>query len=369
MKEKKKFSGRIISGTGRAAFFTGLDWVREQCREKLGFTPFPGTLNLEIGGENIDINDFMRSESVVELLSPEPDGCGAQIVPIFLEGLSAGLIVPDESVRVHGENVVEIIAPLNLRQALSKGDGDLVSGFAVADNSCKSGVFLRQPAKLEVEAVMLDLDGTIIDSVGIYYEIVDAVLEQLELPRVLPEQIKKANENGTFLWEKLFPEEMFNDNTRLKDEAWAIARKLAPEMFNNRVELLPGAAAMLKQIATGGLPLAVVTATPRQNMPAKLKPLAAAGVLDLLQEIITADDTKRKKPAADPLLECCRRLAVDPEKSVYIGDTLVDIQAGKAAGTGTVGVLSGFDNFAMLQRARPDAIVTGLAELDAVISV
>jgi len=138
-------------------------------------------------------------------------------------------------------------------------------------------------------------------------------------------------------------------------------------MFKQRVTLLPGAAESLRKVAACGLKLAVVTSTPLQNMPAKLEPLQAAGIFDLLQEIITADDTERRKPSADPLLECCRRLAVDPGKSVYIGDTLIDIQAGKAAGTGTIGVLTGFDTCEMLQEEKPDAIISSLAGLAEVI--
>jgi HAD superfamily hydrolase (TIGR01509 family) len=246
-------------------------------------------------------------------------------------------------------------------------DGDLVS--VTMNNGTDSCRKLRSKTgkKLIVEAIMFDLDGTIIDSVKIYYRIVQVVLDTLGLPGVSTGQIQKANQDGTFLWEKLFPDSMFNDHPQLKDEAWDIARKITPEMFNGRVQLLPGAKEMLQQIAAQGFKVAVVTATPRQNMHAKLKPLKESGILKLLQEIITADDTVRKKPAAAPLLECSRRLAVNAERCVYIGDTRIDIRAGKAAGTGTIGVLTGFDNHEMLEKEDPDAIIDSLANLPEVI--
>lgn len=369
MNPKPDFTGKIVSGTGKAAFFTQLDWVCEQCFEKLGFRPFPGTLNLEISTDHINTAEFFLADAIVELLPPERAGCGAKVVPIQLEGIAAALIVPDSSVKVHGKNIIEIIAPVNLRQVLGKSDGDLVSGYRVEESGCKQRVFAAQLEKIEVEAVMLDLDGTIIDSIEIYYEIVGAVLKRLDLPQVGPEEIRKANENGTFLWEKLFPIEMFDNNIKLKDEAWVIARELAPGMFNDRVRLLPGAAEMLKQIASTGLKMAVVTSTPRANMPAKLKPLVEAGVLQLFEEIITADDTRLKKPSAEPLLECTRRLTIKVERCVYVGDTLVDIQAGQAAGTRTIGVLTGFDNHQMLRAAQPDAIINSLADLASVVSI
>jgi len=219
-----------------------------------------------------------------------------------------------------------------------------------------------------IDLVMFDLDGTIIDSTGIYYEIVYLVMERLRLPRPTPEQIRRANRNGTFLWEKLFPESCFAEHPGLRDEAWQIAREIAPQRFAQRVRLLPDAAAAIQAIATGGRKLAIVTATPAANLEAKLKPLQEAGIRDLFAEIITADDTEKKKPEPDPLLECCRRLDHGPEKAVYIGDTRVDIRAGRAAGSLTIGVLTGFDDRQMLAAENPDAIIENLAGLEAALA-
>jgi len=367
---QQSFRGEIIQGAGEAAFFTQLDWVMEQCIAKLGFTPFPGTLNLKLADDCNLERELLALRNVVELIPPDDSFCSAQVVPVELEGVAAVVIIPEEKVRVHGWDIVEIMAPVNLQKTLKKQAGDLVSGFFVDSETCKYQRLLNTTKKLDVEAVMLDLDGTIIDSVGIYYEIVKVTLKELGLPEVSTAQIRQANRNGRFLWEKLFPADMFDNQSHLQDEAWVIARRISPGMFKQRVTLLPGAADSLRRIASCGLHLAVVTSTPRQNMEAKLQPLEDAGVLPLLQEIITADDTERKKPAADPLLECCRRLAVDPGKVVYVGDTLIDIQSGKAAGTRTIGVLTGFDTLDILLEEEPDAIIKSLSCLqDAVIMV
>jgi HAD superfamily hydrolase (TIGR01549 family) len=367
MVRQQSFSGEIVKGTGQAAFFTQLDWVVEQSVAKLGFTPFPGTLNLKLTDDCNITRELLAFGDVIELIPPDDSFCSAQVVPVELEGIRAVVIIPEEKVRLHGWDIMEIMAPVNLQKALGKQEGDLVSGIFVDAAARHQRTPLKVTSKLEVETVMLDLDGTIIDSVGIYYEIVKVTLRELNLPQVSTAQIRQANRDGRFLWEKLFPEDMFGDQAHLQDEAWAIARRISPEMFKQRVTLLPGAADSLRKAAACGLKLALVTSTPQQNMPAKLEPLQAAGVFDLLQEIITADDTELRKPSADPLLECCRRLAVDPGGAVYIGDTLIDIQAGKAAGTGTIGVLTGFDTGAMLQEENPDAIIPSLAELSEVI--
>ncbi len=87
----------------------------------------------------------------------------------------------------------------------------------------------------------------------------------------------------------------------------------------------------------------------------------------LMEEIITADDTSRKKPAADPLIECSKRLGIAAGKSVYVGDMRLDIKAGKSAGTKTIGVLTGFADFESLKTEEPDAIINSIAELPDVI--
>ena len=53
-----ELKGKIISGLKKAAFFVQLDWVQEQCNAKLGFYPYPGTLNIEVSSEDFPIIDL-----------------------------------------------------------------------------------------------------------------------------------------------------------------------------------------------------------------------------------------------------------------------------------------------------------------------
>jgi phosphoglycolate phosphatase len=156
---------------------------------------------------------------------------------------------------------------------------------------------------------------------------------------------------------------MKNRKAHLVEKARKIIDEIAPSMFRNQVKLIPGAADALKEIAAMGLQLALVTSTLREYMALKLDPLAQAGVEALFEIIITADDVKNKKPHAEPLVLCCAKLGLAPGNCVYVGDTRVDIQAGKAAGMQTVAVLTGFDDYAALDREKPDAIVKSLSEL------
>jgi phosphoglycolate phosphatase-like HAD superfamily hydrolase len=92
-------------------------------------------------------------------------------------------------------------------------------------------------------------------------------------------------------------------------------------------------------------------------------PFRDAGLEKQLEVIVTADDVRHKKPAAEPLVQCSEKLGVSAEKCVYVGDTRVDIRAGKAAGMGTVGVLTGFDDYDTLKNETPDAIIGSIAQL------
>ena len=228
-------------------------------------------------------------------------------------------------------------------------------------------MFKPKKDKILVDAVIFDLDGTIIDSIGIYYKIVTAVLEKLGLPQISTVDLRNATVNGGFEWSMIFPEEIKENKEELIKNAWKIAEEISPKMFLDKVKLIPGAADILTKVSERGIKLAVVTSTPQKNMTAKLKPLIESGISHLMEQIITADDTTRTKPAADPVIECNKRLGIAAGKSVYVGDMRLDIKAGKAAGTKTIGVLTGFDDFDSLKTEKPDAIINSIAELPDVI--
>ena len=109
MKDHRKIAGRIVSGIKQGAFFTQLDWVQEQCLEKLGFKPFPGTLNLEIPDENMTIIEALQPQEGMELVPPTLNFCSGFVFPITIEGIYGAIVAPAADVWVHGKNIIEII--------------------------------------------------------------------------------------------------------------------------------------------------------------------------------------------------------------------------------------------------------------------
>jgi phosphoglycolate phosphatase len=223
--------------------------------------------------------------------------------------------------------------------------------------------------KLKVEAVLFDLDGTLIDSAPIYYQIIDIVFERLGVPPVSRKTLQEAMDDGDFDWDYVLPDPMKSRKEELIAEARTIIDDIAPPMFRRQIKLIPGAAETCKKIAAQGMKIGLVTSTPTDYISVKLTPLREAGVENLLQVIITADDVVNKKPHAEPLIKGSKDLSVAIEHCVYVGDTRVDIRAGNAAGMKTVGVLTGFDDFKALKRENPDAIIDSIAQLDETIII
>ena len=120
----KQVKGVIASGLGEAAFFTGLDWVKQQCREKLGFEPYPGTLNLKVGSEDLMLMSSLVEEEGVRLVPPTANFCEAACLKVSIGTVEAAAILPH--VDDYHENTIEIIAPVKVKERLNLEDGDTV---------------------------------------------------------------------------------------------------------------------------------------------------------------------------------------------------------------------------------------------------
>ena len=229
------------------------------------------------------------------------------------------------------------------------------------------GILSFSNKKLNVKAVLFDLDGTLIDSAPIYYQIIDIVFEKLGVPPVSRETLQEAMDDGDFDWDFVLPAPMKPRKEELIAEARIIIDDIAPAMFRRQIKLIPGAADICKKIAAQGMKIGLVTSTPTDYISGKLAPLREAGIEKLLQVIVTADDVVNKKPHAEPLIKGSQKLGIAVDKCVYVGDTRVDIRAGIAAGMRTVGVLTGFDGYGSLEKEKPDAIIHSIAHLDETI--
>jgi phosphoglycolate phosphatase len=357
MSRYQVITGKIVSGVGKAAAFTQLEWVRGQCREKLGFEPYPGTLNLEVTEGDVAILEDLWQKACLELAPPTNAFCTGKVMLSCIGEVPAAILLPEASVRVHGERIIEVLAPVRLKDALGLKEGDILSlSVWVADS--------RKDGPLNVETVIFDLDGTLVDSADAYFTLVELTLDHLGFPSVKRERILQAADNGDFDWNLVLPSDLPSEKTHIiKKEAWDYLRVIYPQVFAETVRLFPGVVQVIEGIAAKGMRMGIVTSTPRVSMAHKIHLLKESGIEHYFGALITADDAPRKKPDPDPLLACIHSLGSIAEKSLYVGDTRSDIRAGKAAGMKTAAVLTGFDSRELLTKEAPDLILPSVADL------
>ncbi len=118
------FRGIVVSGRGEGQYFTQLSWVAEQFSIKLGFEPVAGTFNLQLAAADETLLDDLKNLRGVTIIPPEPGFCDAKCFPARIKSVAGALVIP--MVEKYPRNLLEIVAPLNLRHALGVKDGDLV---------------------------------------------------------------------------------------------------------------------------------------------------------------------------------------------------------------------------------------------------
>ena len=127
-KKPVKFRGFVVSGSGEGAYYLGLDEYFVQLRDKLGFLPFKGTLNLEIMDEhNLGKKEEFTGSVPIIINGFSDSGRSFGDIMCFrcrIGGTEGALLVPKRT--HHDERIVEIMAPVNLREAMNLGDGDEV---------------------------------------------------------------------------------------------------------------------------------------------------------------------------------------------------------------------------------------------------
>jgi riboflavin kinase, archaea type len=124
---KISLSGEVTSGLGEGRYYLSQPGYVVQFTERLGYTPYPGTLNVRVGAEALRKIGLVGSWTGIRIDGFQASGRtfgGATCFPARLNGHACHLIHPD---RTHYKDVVEFVAALCLREALPVKDGDTVS--------------------------------------------------------------------------------------------------------------------------------------------------------------------------------------------------------------------------------------------------
>jgi len=114
-----------VQGLGEAADFTQLPWVVEQCRLKLGFEPFPGTVNLQVAPDDMALWADVKRLPGPRIEPPTPAFCEAVCHPVLIAGRPAAILIPH--VDGYPDGKLEIVSPVALVAALGLMLGDEIS--------------------------------------------------------------------------------------------------------------------------------------------------------------------------------------------------------------------------------------------------
>jgi riboflavin kinase len=117
--------GKVITGQGGGTKFLNLPWVQKQIIEKLGFKPFPGTLNLRLTRESVQTKKgFVTTEKAIMIVPVKGFCCGLCYKARIMDKIDGAIIMPQ--VPSYPEDLLEIIAPVPLRKTLKLREGDEV---------------------------------------------------------------------------------------------------------------------------------------------------------------------------------------------------------------------------------------------------
>lgn len=122
-------SGTVFSDLGQGARFMSLDWVQQVLRDKLGFAPYPATLNLRLAPGDVGTWETIRSENRGFGIEPPSESfCDARCFPVVIEALggatdvSGAILYPE--IEGYPPDKIEIVAPVHVKGSIGVRDGD-----------------------------------------------------------------------------------------------------------------------------------------------------------------------------------------------------------------------------------------------------
>jgi phosphoglycolate phosphatase len=208
-------------------------------------------------------------------------------------------------------------------------------------------------------AVVIDLDGTLVDTLGDFDLALNAMLADLGLPAVDRAFIERSVGKGS---EHLIAATLAQAGAAadLQPHAWDRYQQHYLRINGSAAVVYPGVPEGLQRLRALGLPLACLT-----NKPAAFaRPLLQRLGLDgCFAQVFGGDDFPRKKPDPLPLRETCKALGTAPAETLMVGDSGNDAQAARAAGCPVVLVDYGYNHGRSVAEEDADGIIGRLDAL------
>jgi phosphoglycolate phosphatase len=217
------------------------------------------------------------------------------------------------------------------------------------------------------EMVMIDLDGTLVDSVPDLAFCADAMLSALGMPARGEGKVRQWVGNGV---ERLVKRALIDrldgePDQALLDKALPIYMALYKENVSKRSRLYPGVREGLNFLRGAGYKLGCITNKAAAFTEPLLKDL---GIYDYFQIVVSGDTLPVKKPDPLPLLHAAKYFKVEPRHALMVGDSISDVKAARAAGFQIVCVSYGYNHGQDIRDAHPDAVIDSMAQLSRLLA-
>ena len=184
-----------------------------------------------------------------------------------------------------------------------------------------------------IQAVIFDIDGTLVDSMGVWYDIDVEYFKLLGIP--MPPTIQKDIEGMSFTETAIYFKETFQIQEKTIDDIKLDWIRMAHEKYLTEIKAKPGAKEYIRFLKEKGIKIGCATSNDRNLAMAALQP---HGWLDKMDSLRTACEVNAGKPAPDIYLKVAEDLGVKPENCLVFEDIPNGMRAGKAAGMTVIGV-------------------------------
>lgn len=216
------------------------------------------------------------------------------------------------------------------------------------------------PAAARFDAAIVDLDGTLVDTVLDFVAALNASLAELGLRAVDRPFVERTVGKGS---EHLIRSTLAHVGAAsdLYERAWALYQQHYRAVNGREARIYPGAAKGLEQLVARGLRLACVTNKPTAFASALL---TSTDLERFFAFTFGGDAFVRRKPDPMPLVEACRALGSSPARTLMIGDSSNDAAAARAAGCPVVLVTYGYNHGEPVRAVDADGFVDRLDQIE-----
>jgi len=216
--------------------------------------------------------------------------------------------------------------------------------------------------KFNPKLIMIDVDGTLVDSVPDLAYCVDELMVIMGREKWGEAKVRHWVGNGVpKLVERSLTGELEGEvNQDDFDKAYPIFLDLYATNTSGRSCLYDGVKAGLKHLKSQGYTVGCVTNKAEQFTHPLLKDL---GIFDEFEIVISGDTLEKKKPDPLPLLHAAKHFGIDPKEALMLGDSISDVKASRAAGFDIICMSYGYNHGVDIRHSNPDLVIDSMAEL------